>query len=684
MKLDIKKIKKLFFTLLLFMPMVVFAESSEKIVFGDVFMGHVFLTIFSYLTLISPLSIILKSDKESQKEMEHTLFWGRIILIIAIGMFAPGLGFALDFISVFVGAFLIIPKSEKVNSARQNEVSVSVSNLVIPLKKVCPKCNELVKDTDLFCIKCGEKFETVQNATTVTYTCPKCKRKLPPGNNFCINCGQSVEISQAEVTNTPLKCSNCSTELLATDLFCTKCGHPTNFISSPLSKGVFTEQNGSTIPSASSGTALNTANFAYYSMNEDQMLATIIEEEIKKCGEGKFVSVADLEKKKTVLSFIYALILFIFISLMFFHTKTFGLIVIMLIISFLYFGKVRKYNIIQYLKKEIKSRPDEKINYIVSSILAGKTTKGSYVLFRLLVIVIAVLVPLCVFREPHMIFERQDEGYVVRFYTIGLLENDRVLEIPEEYKGKPVIGIRGDVFANVYTLEEVILPDTIQEIRGGAFKNAIFLRKINLPDGIEEIKGNTFENCYNLEKIEIPDSVIRIGGHAFRNDSNLEEVIISKNSKLEEIGSSAFRNCTSLESIRIPRGVSINERAFKESPTVVREYTVGELNNYGSDVSQNFEYTSSYFIKIGETTDVNPYRSQAKLQNATITLVSVNKVRDAYQFELRYRDSYETKTFVLTESKPYFNINNKVIFEITSDYVFEGYSDRISFYSYYN
>lgn len=615
MKLDIKKIKKLFFTLLLFMPIVVFAKSSEKIVFGDVFIGHVFLTIFSYLTLISPLSIILKSDKESQKEMEHTLFWGRIILIVAIGMFAPGLGFALDFISVFVGVFFIIPKCEKVNLARQNEVSVSVSNLVIPLKKVCPKCNELVKNTDLFC---------------------------------------------------------------------TKCGQPTNYISSPLSKGVFTEQNGSTIPSASSGTALNTDNYAYYSMNEDQMLATIIEEEIKKCGEGKFVSVVDLEKKKTVLSFIYALILFIFISLMFFHTKTFGIIVIILIISFLYFGKVRKYNIIQYLKKEVKSRPDEKINYIVSSILAGKTSKGSYVLFRLLFTVMAILVPLYVFREPRMIFEKQDEGYVVRFYTIGLLENDRVLEIPEEYKGKPVIGIRGDVFANVYTLEEVILPDTIQEIRGGAFKNAIFLRKINLPDGIEEIKGNTFENCYNLEKIEIPDSVIRIGGHAFRNDSNLEEVIISKNSKLEEIGSSAFRNCTSLESIRIPRGVSINERAFKESPTVVREYTVGESNNYGSDISQDFEYTSPYFIKIGETTDVNPYRSQAKLQNATITLVSVNKLRDAYQFELCYRDSYETKTFVLTESKPYFYINNKVVFEITSDYVFESYSDKISFYSYYN
>ena len=240
------------------------------------------------------------------------------------------------------------------------------------------------------------------------------------------------------------------------------------------------------------------------------------------------------------------------------------------------------------------------------------------------------------------------------------------------------------MFANVFTLEEVILPDTVQEIRGGAFKNAIRLKSINLPEGIKEIKGSTFENCYRLEKIAIPDSVTRIGGSAFRDASYLEEVNISKNSKLEEIGSSAFRNCSSLKIIRVPRGVSINERAFKESPTSVREYTLSELTNYDSDSSLNFEYSSTYYMNIGDTEEVNPYRTNAKLQNATITLVSINTVRGLYQFELRYTDSSGSKTFILSDSKPYFVINNKVVFEIVDDYVFRNYNDRISFYSYYN
>lgn len=683
MKLDTKKVKKVLYTMLLFMPMIVFADSGEKVGFGYFFMWHVFLTVFSYLFLISPLAIMLKADKESQKEMEHTLFWGRIILIIAFGMFAPVFGFAIDVISVFMGAFFVLPKSIEVSSSR-HEGKVRLSAPVLSRKKVCPSCNALVNDLDEFCIKCGEKIEIAKNVIVMNYTCPKCKRKLPPGNNFCINCGQSVEISQAEVNKTPLKCATCGIELLHTDVFCTKCGQPTNFISTPLSKGIFTDQNGSTIPSASAGNVIDTNNYIYYSMDEDKILTTIIEDEIKKNGTNNFVSILDLEKKKTVLAVLYAVILFIFISLLFFHTKTFGIIAILLILSYLYFGKVRKYNIIQYLRKEVKSRPDEKINYIVSSILAGKVNKGRYFLFRLLICVIAVLLPLCIFKESHLIFERQGEGYVVRFYTIGLLENDDVLEIPEEYKGKPVIGIRGDVFANMFTLEEVILPDTVQEIRGGAFKNAISLRSINLPEGIKEIKGSTFENCYSLEKVAIPDSVTRIGGSAFRNNYSLEEVNISKNSKLEEIGSSAFRNCSSLKSIRVPRGVFINERAFKESPTSVREYTLSELNNYDSDSSLSFEYSSTYYMNIGDTEEVNPYRTNAKLQNATITLVSINTVRGLYQFELRYTDSSGSKTFILSDSKPYFVINNKVVFEIVDDYVFRNYNDRISFYSFYN
>ena len=45
-----------------------------------------------------------------------------------------------------------------------------------------------------------------------------------------------------------------------------------------------------------------------------------------------------------------------------------------------------------------------------------------------------------------------------------------------------------------------------------------------------------------------------------------------KDSKLQQIGSSAFRCCDSLREITLPRGVSVNERAFKETPVRIDYY----------------------------------------------------------------------------------------------------------------
>lgn len=43
-------------------------------------------------------------------------------------------------------------------------------------------------------------------------------------------------------------------------------------------------------------------------------------------------------------------------------------------------------------------------------------------------------------------------------------------------------------------------------------------------------------------------------------------------STVTEIGSSAFRLCTSLRIISVPKGAYINEKAFKESPTIITKY----------------------------------------------------------------------------------------------------------------
>ena len=107
---------------------------------------------------------------------------------------------------------------------------------------------------------------------------------------------------------------------------------------------------------------------------------------------------------------------------------------------------------------------------------------------------------------------------------------------------------------------------------GESFYGAESLEYVKLSNKLSEIRGDSFEYCISLRSIKIPDGVTRIWGHAFYGDSSLSEVIIWKNSKLQEIWSSAFRQCPNLRTITIPSRTSVNERAFKESPTSVYRF----------------------------------------------------------------------------------------------------------------
>ena len=140
-----------------------------------------------------------------------------------------------------------------------------------------------------------------------------------------------------------------------------------------------------------------------------------------------------------------------------------------------------------------------------------------------------------------------------------------VITIPRK-----VTEINGQTFEYMTSLKKVNFHDNITYIHGEVFVGDINLDNVVLPPKITEIKGNTFENCKSLSSIEIPYGVTRIGGHAFYGCSKLSHVSIPLS--VTEIGSSAFRNCNSLKYIEIPKNTLVNERAFKESPTVISYY----------------------------------------------------------------------------------------------------------------
>ena len=423
------------------------------------------------------------------------------------------------------------------------------------------------------------------------------------------NTNPTAQISTTVPTGITLSCAKCGGPLQITDKFCAKCGAPFDGNNVVVSEG----QTNTTIQKQ----VVKSSEFdQMYNLPEGTLVELFIEKELEKAGikDIKSLLPSDALKRKNILNIIFAILVFVFITLIFFHFPVYTYI-IGLIILIVFFIIKNRFNLMKYLIKQVKSRPGEKISNIVmntKNTLVENNTKKSFLLY----VGIAIILPLIIFATPKIIYEKVDGGYAVRYYVFGLT-NITSASIPEEHNGEKVVSLRGNTFSNMQFLKTVTLPNTIKEIRGQAFYNCYRLTSVNLSSNLEylgggafyntkalktielpntltylggesfvgsgithislsenltEIRGNTFENCTSLRSITIPDSVTRIGGHAFYGDSSLTKVNISPNSNLQEIGSSAFRRCRSLDSITIPKNTEVNSRAFKESPTNITRY----------------------------------------------------------------------------------------------------------------
>ena len=379
-------------------------------------------------------------------------------------------------------------------------------------------------------------------------TCPICKTHLIENNNICPSCGVNIDEGIVDLNNKVQELP----------------------------------------PAPPPKNQVNASDFdPLYSLSESALINTMIE---KTMVQANLVSTNGLIPKsllirKIIMGIIFNILVFVECSLFFFHFPKYSYVIGLFILLFL-FIKTRQLNLKKYLLKEFKARPSEKMLNIALSVKENSVRDFSKVL-SILLFVLALAITYVTYKDPHIIYEPLNDGYAVRFYITGINSLEKA-EIPSTYKGKNVISLRGNSFSNMIFLKEAIIPDTVTEIRGEAFLNDKNLVSVKLPSNLEEIKGSMFENCTSLESIVIPDSVTRIGGHAFYNDSSLSSVTISENSNLKEIGSSAFRLCYSLNTIIIPAATTVNERAFKESPTTVLRY-----GSYSNNYNYNYNYYDS-------------------------------------------------------------------------------------------
>lgn len=319
-----------------------------------------------------------------------------------------------------------------------------------------------------------------------------------------------------------------------------------------------------------------------YLKSENEIVEDIIKAELQKNNyNGK--SIVEVERKKFRVTTIFSVLNFILISLVFFHLPIYWYLLEIVNIA-VYMTFIKRYNIIKYLKREIKARPDDNISDIISSVLtSGVVNKNKVVLKEIVTISIAFILPLIIFIKPITFYEKSDDGYYLRFYTTGLIHSSEIT-IPEAHKNNKVVGIRGDVFANIRyvkrinlpnsintirgkafendsKLEEISLPENLTYLGGGAFRNCKSLKSITIPSGVTVINGGTFENCTSLEQINLHDEITEIHGETFKNCKSL--VSIKLPTKITEIKGNTFENCTSIKNIDIPDGVTrIGGHAF--------------------------------------------------------------------------------------------------------------------------
>jgi len=122
--------------------------------------------------------------------------------------------------------------------------------------------------------------------------------------------------------------------------------------------------------------------------------------------------------------------------------------------------------------------------------------------------------------------------------------NRKVIYILDRVKGKNVISIEREAFADCVDAISLKLSQNLRNIQSGAFRNCRKLSEVVLPNEMKIIEDCAFENCVELAEVQINEGLIHIGMAAFKGCKQLKSIYIPK--CVTYIGSDAFEECKEL------------------------------------------------------------------------------------------------------------------------------------------
>ena len=140
-------------------------------------------------------------------------------------------------------------------------------------------------------------------------------------------------------------------------------------------------------------------------------------------------------------------------------------------------------------------------------------------------------------------------------------------------------------FRNCINLKKVCFPDTVASIHSNAFQGCIRLSIVRLSKGLRRnLESQTFGGCASLEEISIPQGIQQIKTGAFSGCTALRHVFF-ENSDVQ-IEKDAFLNCLALDT---------------ETITFIEEHTIDrnaiDIRSHAPDVAGRLSnYTERHFI----------------------------------------------------------------------------------------
>ena len=132
----------------------------------------------------------------------------------------------------------------------------------------------------------------------------------------------------------------------------------------------------------------------------------------------------------------------------------------------------------------------------------------------------------------------------------------------------------GSVFAGCKNLKTLEIPEGVMAIPAHALRECTYLEEVILPDSLENIGECAFYGCTGLKDLEMRSSLTAVGKEAFRNCTGLESITFSES--LATLGEYAFAGCIGLTEISLPGSLErVPDYAFLNC-NGLRKLTVGD------------------------------------------------------------------------------------------------------------